>query len=280
MRYSFFKSIRSKLLLLAFVSVLPALGIIVYGGLDRQRHSIEDAKNNALRVLTGLAYNHEHTVESTMQFLATLAQLPDIQNKNAHACNKIFKGLLKQNPSYANIFAATADGMVYANALPFTPHSIKHRKYYKDILKSRDFSVGENTQGITLQRPVLHLAYPVMDAKKHLSGVVTVALDLDCFREIFTKTRLPEGSVFAVSDHKHMRLYRYPDQEKFAGKNDPPDMIQHMSAPPVEGFFTAHGADGVKRLYAYKRFYLKGSISPYSFYARRYPRREGPCPCQ
>jgi len=41
--------------------------------LDHQRHDIEDAKDNALKVLQCLADEHEHTVESTRQLLMTRA---------------------------------------------------------------------------------------------------------------------------------------------------------------------------------------------------------------
>jgi len=79
-RFPFFRTIRSHLLLLVLISVLPALGIIIYSGLDRSFREIEDAKSDVLGVVRGLAYEHERVMESTRQFLMTLAKIPDIRN--------------------------------------------------------------------------------------------------------------------------------------------------------------------------------------------------------
>jgi len=86
-KFSFFRSIRAQLLVLVLVSVLPALGIVIYSGVTRLQNDIEAAQNDAMRVLQSLAYDHEHTVEGTRQFLMTLAKLPDVRNQNAAACN-------------------------------------------------------------------------------------------------------------------------------------------------------------------------------------------------
>ena len=105
MKFSFFRSIRTQLLLLVLLSVLPALGIVIYSGVNRLQSDIETAQNDAMTVLQSLAYDHEQTVESTRQFLMTLSKLPDVQNQNAHACNKLFLALLKENPVYTTILA-------------------------------------------------------------------------------------------------------------------------------------------------------------------------------
>jgi archaellum component FlaF (FlaF/FlaG flagellin family) len=49
----------SRLVLLVLISLLPALGIIVYSGLDRSSREIEDAKSDALEAVKSLAYEHE-----------------------------------------------------------------------------------------------------------------------------------------------------------------------------------------------------------------------------
>jgi len=277
---SIFKSLRAQLLLLVFISVLPALGIIIYSGLDRQYHEIEEAKSEALIVLQSLANDHERAVESARQFLITLSKLPEVQNRNASACNKIFRELHKENPQYATIVAATANGMVFANALPFTPYSVKHTKYFQDVLRTTGFSAGEYMIGISSGVPILPFAYPVTDPKGRIKAVLAVGIDLDHYDQLFVKTKLPESSVLALSDHKNIRLNRYPNPENHVGKADIPEAVRQMSAQPAEGAFTAIGADGIKRLYAYKRFYLKGSSSPYLFMRVGIPEEEALYPAR
>jgi hypothetical protein len=59
-----------------------AISCFVYSGLDRLFLEIEGAKSDALRVIKSFSYDHEHAVESTLQFLMTLAKVPDIKNLN------------------------------------------------------------------------------------------------------------------------------------------------------------------------------------------------------
>ena len=99
MRLPFFKTIRSRLLLLVLISLLPALGIIIYSGVELSSREIEDAKSDSLEAVKGLSYEHERVMGSTRQFLMTLAKIPDIQNLNVTANKRLLEGLLKQNPS-------------------------------------------------------------------------------------------------------------------------------------------------------------------------------------
>jgi PAS domain S-box-containing protein len=251
--------------MLVFISVLPVLGIVLYSGLTIMQKDMTKTESDILRVVRTLAYDHERIVESTHQFLVTLAEFPDVQNQDAKACNRLFNKLLKANPIYANIFSATTEGMVFSNALPFTPHSIRDRKYYQDALRTMDFSVGEYVIGVTLKQPVLHFAYPVRDAKGRFKGVVVVAFALGHYGHIFAMTGLPSGSRFNLTDHKNTVLYRHPDPANHIGKVDSSDMIRSMSSQLDEGIFTGLGHDGIKCLYGYKRFYLKRGTSPYLF---------------
>ncbi len=262
------KSIRIKLLILVFICVLPVLGILIYSAWDREQHEIEEANTTAVNMVQSLSFEYEHSVASTRQFLSTLSKLPDVQNQNAPACNRLFAELLKGNPLYSNIFAATAEGMVFASALPFTPPlNISNRKYFKDVLRTKEFSVGEYLMGVFVARPVLPFAHPVTDSSGRIRAVVVAGITLSQYGQMFPTSKLPKGSVLSLSDHRGVRLYRYPDPEKCAGKADLPEMIRHMSAQAEEGKFTNIGVDGVKRLYAYKRFRLSVNEPP-SLYMR------------
>jgi PAS domain S-box-containing protein len=241
------------------------MGIVVYTGINQLHSDVKAAHNDALRVLQSLANDHQRSMESTRQFLATLAKLPDVSNHNATACNKLFKALHKENPMYTTILAADAEGMVFANALPFTPYSVKQRKYFQDSVRTKKFSVGEYMIGIASRLQSLPLAYPVLDSNGRVKTVVITGIDLDRYGQMFAKTKLPKGSVFVLFDHKNVRLYRSYESEQYVGMTDAPEMIEHMSAKPDEGLFTGAGPDRVKRLYAYKRFYLDESTSPYLF---------------
>jgi diguanylate cyclase (GGDEF)-like protein/PAS domain S-box-containing protein len=250
---------------LVLISVLPALGIIIYSGLDRGSREIQDAKSDALEAVKSLAYEHERVMGSTRQFLMTLAEIPDIQNLNMKASDQLLESLLKQNPLYGGIIVLNAQGILCSSAPPFKPTSMVSTKFFQDVVRTRDFSVGEYAICKTLNRPVLHLAYPITDAKGRFKGMVGISLDIARYAWMFSMEKLPLGSTLSISDHRGILLYAYPGKGDSIPRTDLPDTIGYMSHQMREGVFTYTGVDDVKRLNAYRRFRLKPNESAYLF---------------
>ncbi|HUL29543.1 MAG TPA: PAS domain S-box protein, partial [Thermodesulfobacteriota bacterium] len=265
MTFPFLRTIRSRLLLLVLISVLPALGIIIYSGVERSSREIEDVKSNALEAVKSLAYEHERVMGSTRQFLMTLAKVPDIRNLNRTASDQLLEGLLKQNPLYAGIFVLDVHGIVRSAVPPLDPASTESKTPFQDVVRTRDFSVGEYTICPFLDRPVLHLAYPIADAKGRFKGIVGVSLDIARYSRMFSMEKLPEGSTLSLTDRKGVILYHYPEKANHLPRTDLPDTIGYMSDQPREGIFTYAGVDDVKRLNAYKRLHLRLNEAPYLF---------------
>ena len=260
------KSVRIQLLILVFAVVLPALGIIIYSSYERQRHDVERTKADALIIAQGLGNDHENDVEATHGFLKTLARLPVLRSRDAAACNKLFRELLRDNPQYTTIYAADRDGRMYANALPFSSISIKQSNYFQEAVRTKSFSAGNYFIGKITGRAVQPFAFPVTDSGGRVTGVVAVGLDLEKYGMGFEKiTQLPKGSTLNLLDRNYTRLYRYPDNERYIGQADLPEIIRQLSKGPREGVFTAVGVDGTRRIFAYRQFFLEGGSSPYVY---------------
>ncbi len=265
MKFRFFRTIRSHLLLLVLISVLPALAIIIYSGLDQSSREIEEAKSDSLGVVRSLAYEHERVMESTRQFLMTLAKIPDIQNLNVTASDRLLDGLLKQNPLYGSILVLDGQGILRSSAPVLEPANMESTKVFQDVVRTRDFSVGEYTICRSLNRPVLHLAHPIINAKGKFKGMVGVSLDIARYARMFSLEKLPQGSILSISDHKGVLLYSYPEKGNNIPRTDLPDTTGYMSHRSREGVFTYAGVDDVRRLNAYRRFRLRANESTYLF---------------
>jgi hypothetical protein len=130
MKHPFFRSVKSQLALLVMISLLPVLAIFVYTALDRRSKVIEDAKANALQVVRDVAFQQKQVAETTRHLLMTVTKVPDVRNQNAPACNKLFGELLNENPVYADIFSANADGLIFSSGRPFMPYNVSKRKFF------------------------------------------------------------------------------------------------------------------------------------------------------
>jgi len=108
---SIFSSLRWRLILLVLLALLPALGLILYSGVEQRREAALAAQENALQLVRHMAMEQEHMIQGTEQLLATLAQLPAIQGPHDQAAISDFLArLLRQNPLYANIAFLKPDG--------------------------------------------------------------------------------------------------------------------------------------------------------------------------
>ncbi|HWR02834.1 MAG TPA: EAL domain-containing protein [Humidesulfovibrio sp.] len=254
MRSFFSWSIRTHLLLLVLAAAIPALALVWWSGQELERQAVHRAQETTMQLAAGMADELEQVEEHARVLLTTLAQVPSIRQMDKRAATALLTQLNRQNPAYASIFLATPAGKILALSFPFPEMiDITSRKYYKDVLRTRAFSVGEYAVSLTTKRPVIHFALPVLGEGGELIGIVAAGYDLGTLAQNFSSAGLPEGSSMALSDSKGVRLFRYPDSERWVGQMEPRDMWLGLLNLGEEGLTLAEGADGVRRLYAVKR---------------------------
>ncbi len=81
-------------------AVLPALGILLYTGIEQRRYSIENAKHEIFLLTHTMAEVPKDIAKTVKQTLSTLSLLPEVQNFHLQACSEIFMAVLQQNPDY------------------------------------------------------------------------------------------------------------------------------------------------------------------------------------
>jgi len=80
-------SLRVRLLVFLFLTIIPALGLTLYTGSDLRRRAIAEAQENALRLIRTAAANQERTIDRTRQILTTLEEDPRLRGRDVRACN-------------------------------------------------------------------------------------------------------------------------------------------------------------------------------------------------
>lgn len=268
MKFPFFQNIKIQLLFIVFISVLPALGIIIYSGVDRSFREIEHAEHEALEVAKSFAYDIEQSVESTKQFLMTLAKVPEIRHMRVEASNQLLVELLKQNPLYSTLFVVNAQGFLHSSGhlpLPTSPLSLKTRKYFQEAVRRKDFLVGEYEICSAVKKPVLVFSYPILDGEGQFKGIIAVSINFDRYDQRFPRERLPKGSTISLSDHRGRVLYHYHRQGSDRGSLERVEDIKQMSGPFIQGIFRTLGEDRVNLLNSYKRFHLQDDAHPYLY---------------
>jgi len=258
---------RRKLLLLFLVIFLPAFGLIVANGISLRRQAIAKAQDNASLLARSLAAQQEQIAIATKTMLSTMALLPEVQNRDAPACTRLFRELHQKYPFYSVILACAPDGNVFAASEVFQPLSVSDRKYFQDVLKSFDFSIGEFIVGRISKVNSLHYAIPVFNVQKKLVAVLVAGFNLQEFSRFLSMVNLPEGSAVVFTDHKMVRIYRMPENgatpigklSLFKGYFD------SIPSSIAEGLFEWRALDGVMRINAFKKLRLREDSPPYLY---------------
>src|SRR6267378_1710292 len=105
-------SLRSRLLVLVLVAVLPAFALTLYTHLEHRRAAVAVAHEEALRIARIAASEQNDVLQGARQLAFTLAQLPAVRTLDATACRPLLAELLSRTPGYVNISVAMPAGDV------------------------------------------------------------------------------------------------------------------------------------------------------------------------
>ena len=256
----FFYSLRFQLTLLILFVIIPSLGIVPYFGLEQRRFLSERAREEALRIARYTSERQRQLVQAAHQLLIVLSQLREVREGDFRACSRLFDQLLKVYPYYLNIGILGPDGYLLASGLPFEkPVYAGDRDYFKRVIQTRKFSIGEYQVGRVTGKPAINLGYPILRDNK-VTGVLYVALDLNWLSQLTSEARLPSGSVVTLIDRNGTILARFPDGERWVGKPIP-EISFGKGSFSEEGTVEVTGIDGVRRLYAFTSFGCEESRS-------------------
>src|SRR3989441_3201975 len=248
-------SLRSRLLVLVLVAVLPGFALTLYTHMEHQRAAVAVAEEEALRIARIAAYEQNDVVKGARQLAFTLAQLPGVRALDATACRPLLAELMSRTPGYVNISVAAPTGDVVCSAVPPAgPISLRDREYFQRALTTRDVAMSGYLIGRISRKAAIVIAHPAVDARGTVSAIVVIGLDLRSLNHLATDAQLPQGSTLLVIDQAGVILAHHPQGDEWVGKQvaDAP-LAQAILARRGEGTAAGVGLDGVPRLYGLTR---------------------------
>ena len=258
-----FSSLRARLILLVLLSLLPAFGLIFYDAWKERLHATAAAGDKALGLARTAAAEQRRLISETRRFLGRLAQERHWGLTDPATCSALLADHLKQHPEYLNLGVINLKGDLECSALPLkVAINVADRTYFRRVVETKDFSIGEYQIGRVTRKATLNFGYPEFNDRGTLQAVVLAALDLTVIEQVFVKAKRDEGSVFLMLDLKGTLLSRYPDLEKRIGKPfQDPSILKAIQAKQDEIKGQAIGVDGIERLYAFTSLRSGGEIS-------------------
>ncbi|MDY0220757.1 MAG: ATP-binding protein [Desulfobacterium sp.] len=258
-------SIGRNLSLLVLIAVLPALGILLYTGVEQRLRSIEEAKEQVQLVTHSMAEIQFDIIRSARQMLSTLAMLPEVKNIDVQGCNEIFKAVLGQNPDYQNIALTDLQGKVLASGVEFSSSNLKDRMHFQKALETGEFTIGEYiVTRLGDKVPSIAFAYPVLDTGGNARAVLTMSITLARFPSFYDNLDLAKESFIAITDRQGIRLLYYPPREGTNPVGEPiqPKSWKACSQTLEPGIFLYRGTDLVPRIFAFRQVQFSSGPEP------------------
>jgi PAS domain S-box-containing protein len=247
-------SLRSRIIIIVFLAVIPLAGLLIYNNLQYRQAATLNTQKNLMGVVKNSNSDYNNIIDQTKQFLLVLTEHPAVKNHESAASSELFKKVIKGYPLYYNIIATKRNGEIFASAHPLPPqrpHSLSDRIYFKRILKTKEFSLGELVFGRALGVATLPCASPIFDPSGQFQGVVAVGLNLHRLSRVFQITELPTGASFGIIDNRGRIMFQHPEPEKFIAKDLSHTEIVQTILAQKQGLVEARGLDGKQRLYAF-----------------------------
>ncbi|MCS0656941.1 hybrid sensor histidine kinase/response regulator [Massilia terrae] len=245
-------SLRSRLMLLVALAIMPLAAMTVINGIRERDHAIRVSEENLLRLTRLAAANEAQSIEGARQILVDLASVPELLGPKER-CSALLADVLERNEGYVNFGLIQPNGEVTCSGVPLTrPVNLGDRTHFQRAVSERRFIAGDYVFGRVIRKHTINLTYPVIDRQGAVRAVVFAALDLAELDTYINEISLPPGSVLATADGRGQLISRRPDPERWLGTSVPAVMRAGMSKPGGPSLLV-RGDDGVERLHAFAR---------------------------
>lgn len=220
-----------------------------------QRNAVRQQINDNLDFVLNLTNNNlEQQITQTKTLLRTLANTSRVRALQDGACSHDLSIVLEDDTTHTGLVVADRNGNPVCSAFKdatTATSNISDRPYFQEVLKTKSFVVSSFAVGRFSGKPVILLAYPILDETGNALGAVIAAMDLAWMNETLAKSSLPANSSMMVLDHQDNIVARWPEPEKYIGTNvGSLELVKYIHAlKQRRSEAVGVGIDGEERLY-------------------------------
>ncbi len=249
-------TLTKRLLLLALISVLPAIVMWTYTEVSLRRAREAEVNDIVIRQARVAGSEIERIFDGIESLLIAVDEAPSIRTFSTPSCSAYLRSLQLKVPYLLAFVALDLEGRVRCQhaQLPGGDLRFSNRSYFQDVLRTQGFVVGiytpEFTEGGIGAHPVLPLALPIRDDDGRITGVIATALDLRWLDQKLKERVIPAGGSVTIADRNGIILAREPFPERFIGTRIPEPFMRYVNDTKIGSFETV-SQDGVRRIIGY-----------------------------
>jgi hypothetical protein len=183
-------------------------------------------------------------------------------------CGSPFLVLVEETDRYLNYGVLDAEGNLICSGLDYAePVNAADRLYFKKVMETKGFSVGEYQVGRVTNKPAVNFGYPVLDGEGNVVQVLYLAFNLDWLGNWVDSLELSADTELIISDYKGTILSRHPlgsDGVPYGISVGFPTYFSIILAQR-QGAAVFETEDGVERVYSYGPLATSSNGDPVSF---------------
>jgi signal transduction histidine kinase len=260
-------SLRSRLILLVLIAVLPGFFLTLFVANLQRQIALREVKAQSLSTLRLAALSQSQLIANTETLFATLAEASEIRSHSVQGCNALLDRVFHTSVGYRGFSVNTMAGKSWcltanlraaiSNSIPVTNTVNPNAELYERALAKGGFVVGNFVIGNITKRPNFNFAQPIYDDHRNAIAMLVGSLDLDQLNKSIGELQLPEGYVVDMLDRDGTFVVRWPDPADYVGKTfaDKPITQKILTEGRNGNEFVGEmeGVEGMSRLYAFKR---------------------------
>lgn len=269
-------NLRTRLILLVLIAVIPALGLIFYSAAEQRRSVTNSIQAHAFELASYVTAEQERLIGESRQLLVSLAYLSDLNGGDAAGCNTIFNNLLLQNQEYSGFSLVGPHGNIICSATrPGVSGVVADRTFFQQTIQNKRFSFGDFQLDHVTNQYSIDFGYPTFDQAGQLQSVVFAMANIRWINTLTSEIRLPQDTSLLVLDDQGTVLFRYPDAAQWTGQSFQDLPLVKTILSEKNGSIQTLDIDKVDRLFAFTpitvppntTMYLSVGISTSAAYA-------------
>src|SRR6195256_2051617 len=221
----------------------------MYNEFDLRRTRQVEVQNQVLSLAKLAAAEQQQLVQGIRHVLIAMSERPSIKARDSQACDAYLAGIQQRFPAFIRFLVTDLNGRSFCNTnSDHRPINIAARRYFANIVKTGQFTVGEFSKGLATDRNIVQFALPFYGDDGRMGGVIVAGLGLDWLADYIARKGVPEGAALAITDRNGTYLARYPHNDQFVGTKMPGDKYLKMDD---RGAVDILNIDGVERIEGY-----------------------------
>ncbi len=246
-------SIRARLVILALLAVVPLM-------IDRVRlletsraERIEAAASEAMALARRGADGHHEIVTTMRALLQAAGRTYALSDGNAD-CAVYFGDFARDIAWIKSLSVVEANGRIRCSTSPTAVGlDVSDRSYFRDAMRTGGFALSDYLMSRSRTEPTIIGAM----ATKRTDGtpaVIIAPIDLQWIARLnASAAKRHTGTTVMLLDGDGTVLARYPDPDKWVGRNVADHPLRQAVLGRPEGTFAMPGLDGTRRIFAFQR---------------------------